>query len=391
VAAYNKNILVFSFFWVLIIGSASYLIGPLIPIISKELKVGLDIIGIAVALSVISKFIATITTGNLIEIFGYKSVYFIGIIFSFIGITGIYFSYSFTVFLVAFFTMALGIGIAHVATLSLVGNYYFKDKTNYLIKLALGNGIAVIVAPLLASLILFLDLEWRNIYIFLLIPQVIIFIMLFFLKIPVAVNKNESVRSLFGVTKKILVNPYFIICAVILILYSTVKDTFFTWFTSYFTFLNIEVSMSSLILAGFGITTFAGMIIKNVLIRRFKERRVLLYGVIISFISLIGIIFVDNLIIKIILIFLFGFGLAATFTITFSLGIEVSKKHAGSVSGLLMACAYPGVIIFQYLSGYLLENFSKNSVLVIDAVLIFFLLISVVMLNYRKAYSGLDR
>ncbi len=260
-----------------------------------------------------------------------------------------------------------------------------------MIKLALGNGIAVIVAPLLASLILFLDLEWRNIYIYLLIPQLIIFILLFFLKIPVAVNKNESVRSLFGVTKKILVNPYFIICAVILILYSTVKDTFFTWFTSYFTFQNIEVSMSSLILAGFGITTFAGMIIKNVLIRRFKERRVLLYGVIISFISIIGIIFVDNLIIKIIMIFLFGFGLAATFTITFSLGIEVSKKYAGSVSGLLMACAYPGVIIFQYLSGYLLENLSKNSVLVIDAVLIFLLLISVVMLNYRKAYSGLDR
>ncbi len=260
-----------------------------------------------------------------------------------------------------------------------------------MIKLALGNGIAVIVAPLLASLILFLDLEWKNIYIYLLIPQSIIFILLFFLKIPVTINKNENVRSLFGVTKKILINPYFIICAVILILYSTVKDTFFTWFTSYFTFLNIEVSMSSLILAGYGVATFAGMIIKNALIRRFKERKVLLYGVIISFISLIGILFIDNLIIKIIMIFIFGFGLAATFTITFSLGIEVSKKHAGSVSGLLMAAAYPGVIIFQYLSGYLLENLSKNSVLVLDAVLVFFLLVSVVMLNYRKAYSGLDR
>jgi len=261
---------------------------------------------------VISKFIATMITGNLVEIFGYKTVYFIGLIFSFLGIIGLYFSYSYTIFLFAFFSLELGIGVAHVSTLSLVGNYYFKDKTNHLIKLALGNGIALIISPLLASIILVTNLDWRCIYIFLLIPQGILIIFLFFLKIPVSIKKNDSLRSLFGVSKKILVNPYFIICAVIIILYATVKDTFFTWFTSYFTFLNIEVSMSSLILSGYGITTFAGMILKNILIRRLNERKVLLYGIIISFISLTGLLFVDNLIIKIILIMLFGFGLAAT-------------------------------------------------------------------------------
>jgi predicted MFS family arabinose efflux permease len=285
--------------------------------------------------------------------------------------------------------LELGIGVAHVVTLSLVGNYYFKDKTNHLIKLALGNGVALIISPLLASIILMTNLDWRYIYIFLLIPQSILIILLFFLKIPVTIKKNESLRSLFGVSKKILVNPYFIICAVIIILYATVKDTFFTWFTSYFTFLNIEVSMSSLILSGYGITTFAGMILKNILIRRFKERKVLLYGIIISFISLTGLLFLDNLILKIVLILLFGFGLAATFTITFSLGIEINKKYAGSVTGLLMAATYPGVIIFQYLSGYLLEHLSKNSVLVLDTVLVFFLLVSVVVLNYKKAFKSL--
>lgn len=389
-AVYKKNILVFSFFWVFIIGTATFLIGPLIPIISKELSVRLDMIGLAISFGIISKFIATMITGNLIEIFGYKTVYFIGIIFSFLGIIGLYFSYSYTIFLFAFFALELGIGVAYVATLSLVGNYYFKDKTNHLIKLALGNGVALIISPFLASIILMVNLDWRYIYIFLLIPQGILFILLFFLKIPVTIKKNESLKSLFGVSKKILINPYFIICAVIIILYSTVKDTFFTWFTSYFTFLNIEVRVSSLILSGYGIMTFAGMILKNVLIRRFKERKVLLYGVIISFISITGLLFVDNLILKIVLIMLFGFGLAATFTITFSLGIEINKKYAGTVSGLLMAAAYPGVIVFQYLSGYLLEHLSKNSVLILDTVLVFFLLIVVVVLNYRKAFKSLD-
>ncbi len=188
-AVYNKNILIFSFFQVLIIGSASYLIGPLIPIISKELNVGLDIIGIAISFSVIAQFIATMVSGNLIEIFGYKTVYFIGIVFSLLGITGLYFSYSYMIFLFAFLLMQLGIGIVHVGTLSLTGNYYFNDKTNHLMKLATGNAIAFIISPLLASVILIADLDWRYIYIFFLIPQGILFILLFLLKIPVEVKK----------------------------------------------------------------------------------------------------------------------------------------------------------------------------------------------------------
>jgi len=52
------------------------------------------------------------------------------------------------------------------------------------------------------------------------------------------------------------------------------------------------------------------------------------------------------------------------------LGIGINKKYAGSVTGLLMAAAYPGVIIFQYLSGYLLEHLSKNSVLILDIILV---------------------
>ena len=103
--------------------------------------------------------------------------------------------------------------------------------------------------------------------------------------------------------------------------------------------------------------------------------------------TITGLIFVDNLIAKIILILVFGFGLSAIFTITFSLGIEVNKKYAGSVSGLLMAMAYPGVIVFQYISGYMLENLSANSVLILDTVLVFFLLVSVVVLNYRGIFK----
>ena len=381
---YKKNILYFSFFQVLVIGSASYLIGPIIPIISKELNIGLDIIGLAISLSIIAQFITTLLAGNFIEKFGYKIVYFIGIVFGIFGITGLYFFNSYIIFILAFILLQLGIGVIHVSTLSLVGNYYYKDKTNNLIKLALGNAIAFIISPLLVSIILIVNLNWRYIYIFFLIPQALLFGLLFFLKLPIAIKSDENIKSLFNVSKKVLSNPYFILCSIIILIYSAVKDTFFTWFTSYFTVFNIKVGISSLFLAGYGISTLAGMLIKNKVIKRFKEKKVLLFGIIISFISLIGIFFLDNLILKNILIFLFGVGFSGSFTITFSLGIEVNHKYTGSVGGILVASSFPGVIIFQYLSGYFSEHLSRNSVLIIDMILLFCLLISVLILDSKR-------
>jgi len=123
------------------------------------------------------------------------------------------------------------------------------------------------------------------------------------------------------------------------------------------------------------------MLIKRKVIRRSEEKTVLLVSIIIS---LIGIFFLDNLILKNILIFLFCIGISGSFTITFSLSIEGNHQYTGSASRFLVALSFPGVIILQHISGYLSEHVSKNSVLIIDIILIFNLLIFVIILQFKR-------
>lgn len=48
------------------------------------------------------------------------------------------------------------------------------------------------------------------------------------------------------------------------------------------------------------------------------------------------------------------------------------------------AAAYLGSIIFQYVSGFMSEHFSKNSVLYIDISLLFIIFILAIVINNKK-------
>ena len=207
----NNKILVFSFFRLFITGISFALIGPLIPIISKDLNVGLDYIGSALSLSVFGLLITALITGNLIEAFGYKKIIFIGSLLNIFGCLGLYFSYNYIVFLISYFLLQIGTGIATFSIFSLVGNYYSDKKTGSLIKAVIGNSLAYVVSPLLASIVLNMGLSWRFFYIYILAAQIILLVWLILLKIPKSIKVKRDIKSLFSINKKIYSNPNFIL------------------------------------------------------------------------------------------------------------------------------------------------------------------------------------
>ena len=143
-------------------------------------------------------------------------------------------------------------------------------------------------------------------------------------------------------------------------------NTFFVWFTSYFTSLEIGVDTSSLFLSIYGLAVLIGMLLRKKLIQYFKRKRILLFSFTISIFLLIGVLFIGNLVIKNILIFLFGMSMAGNFSITFSISSEFFPRHTNSASGIIVAFSNLGVMVFQYTSGYFSEYYSRNSVLYID-------------------------
>jgi len=362
----KNKILVFSFFRLFITGVACTLVGPLIPIISGDLNVGLDYMGSVLSLSVFGLFITALATGNLIEVFGYKRIIFLGSLLNIFGCLGLCFSYHHIIFLIAYFLLQVGAGIVGFSVFSLVGRHHSGRKTGSLIKVVIGNSMSIIISPLLASAVLSTGLNWRFLYIYISTAQIILLIWLLLLKIPKGAKVKRGLKSLFSINKKISSSPY------------------------YFSNLNIDINISSLFLASYGLAAVTGMLIKNKVVKHVSEKRVLLFSAIVSFAALTGVLFSSDLILKNILIFLFGAAIAGNFTITYSIGTDLHPEYANFTSGFLIASANLGVMVFQYLGGYFSEHFSKSSVMYMDILLAFVFLVFVLILNVGKKFPGVS-
>ena len=382
----QNQILVFAFSQVLVLSVSRQFIGPLIPLISEELEVGLDFIGSAISLSVFALFLVSISVGNLIELIGLKKVLYIGLGVSVAGSIMLYFSHSFPIFIVAYFLLQLGVGVLIIGNLSIIGNLYSTRRASSMIKVNMGNTIGFIIAPLIVSLMLFIKIDWHNFYLFSLILLFALVIFLWKLKVPKMVRVGSNLKTLFVANRRIISNTNFIMCGVIIFFYVSVMNTFFMWFTSYFQSIDIEIDISSLFLAIYGAALFIGMVLRSKLIKHFREKRILLFSFIASFFLLVGILFIQDLIFKNILIFLFGIAIAGNFSITFSIASELFPEYANSASGLMVAFANLGVMVFQYLSGYFSEYYSKNSILYINITILLVLIILTSILNYHKKF-----
>jgi predicted MFS family arabinose efflux permease len=161
-------------------------------------------------------------------------------------------------------------------------------------------------------------------------------------------------------------------------------DTFFTWFTSYFAALNIEVSKSSLFLALYALSLFIGMIIKNQLIKKVEEKKLLMWGILLSFVFMLLIFFIRDLIIKNIMLFIYGLCITGNFSFMMILLFNLGSKYTSSIAAYGHAAIYLGSIVFQYLSGFMSERFSKNSVFYIDMSLLFIIFILAIVINNKK-------
>ncbi|MHB1275871.1 MAG: hypothetical protein ACYCXQ_11620 [Candidatus Humimicrobiaceae bacterium] len=77
----TKKILIYSFAQRMILGISAGLVGPLIPIIAKDLNIGLDKIDAAISFSIIAIFITAIILNNFIDILCFKKVLIAELVF----------------------------------------------------------------------------------------------------------------------------------------------------------------------------------------------------------------------------------------------------------------------------------------------------------------------
>jgi len=380
----TKKVLIYSLAQRMVLGISTGLVGPLIPIIAKDLNIGLDRIGATISFSILAILITAIVLNNFIDNLGFKKVLIAGLVFLSSGALGIFLSKTFIFFIVFYFLYQLGIGILSITIYSIIGSVLFEEKSRRIMQTSIYYSIGGIIAPLLVSLFVGVKLNWQLIFLSLVIIQIMLGIFLISIKIPKIIKPQKNIKNLFSIDKKIIFNSFFIIIGFMIFLYSAVMDTFFTWFTSYFEALNVEVFKSSLFLALYSMSLFIGLIIKNQLIKKIEEKKILMWGILLSFVFMILIFFIRNLIIKNIMLFIYGVCITANFSFMVILSLNLGSKYASSIAAYTHAAAYLGSIIFQYVSGFMSEHFSKNSVFYIDISLLFIIFILAIVINNKK-------
>lgn len=380
----TKKVLIYSLAQRLVLGISTGLVGPLIPIIAKDLNIGLDRIGATISFSILAILITAIVLNNFIDNLGFKKVLIAGLVFLSAGSLGIFLSKTFIFFIVFYFIYQLGIGILSITIFSIIGSMHFEEKSVRIMQMSIYYTIGSIIAPLLVSFFIGVKLNWQLIFLSLVIIQIMLGVFLISIKIPKIIKPQKNIKNLFSIDKKIIFNSFFIIIGFMIFLYIAVMDTFFTWFTSYFEALNIEVFKSSLFLALYSVSLFIGLIIKNKLIRKIEEKKILMWGILLSFVFMILIFFIRNLIIKNIMLFFYGICITGNFSFMVILSLNLGSKYASSIAAYTHAAAYLGSIIFQYASGFMSEHFSKNSVFYIDISLLFIIFILAIVINNKK-------
>src|SRR3989304_3483713 len=224
----TKKVLIYSLAQRMVMGISGGLVGPLIPIIAKDLNIGLDRIGAAISFSILAILITAIVLNNFIDNLGFKKVLIAGLVFLSSGALGIFLSKTFIFFIVFYFIYQLGIGILSITIFSIIGSMHFEEKSCRIMQTSIYYSIGSIIAPLLVSFFVGVKLNWQLIFLSLLIIQIMLGIFLISIRIPKIIKPQKNIKNLSTYQKKIISISFFTSRSIIIYIYPAVMDTFFT-------------------------------------------------------------------------------------------------------------------------------------------------------------------
>ena len=260
----NLLFVIFIFF-----GIASTLIDPLIPVISRQLNIGFDQIGLILFAGSALSLVATFLGGRLSDKYDIKKIILVGLILLTAGFFayGIYLSIFILIITVVFFRV--GYGTLDSSIHAYVSKLYFGDHSPIFIRLDFFWYVGAIIGPLVISVFLFLNIDpkWAFLVFAFLTLVIIVFFYISYSGVSgVRSEKNKEDDGIFRTDHKnkksytgktetsylvIIKNPIIVLVCTGLFFYIGIFSILSTWLTTYFTDYNIPVSFGSAILSVF--------------------------------------------------------------------------------------------------------------------------------------------
>lgn len=379
------------FYYITILyGIAAISIDPLIPIISRELSIGYDRIGLILLTGYVFSLISTLITGILCDKVNLKKVILAGLAILFLGFLIFGFKISVIIFIISLILQKSGYGSIDSSMHSVVAKVYHNMHAPIFIKIDIMFYIGAIISPLLISFLLFFNISYR--YVFFLFAAVItILAFLLFLNLKkidikkiIMENQNRSETeesSGISVKKKRLNAIIILSCLVMFFSMGSLAGTS-SWFTTYLSTFNISVAYGSIGLSAMWGVSVLSLIGILKIFKKTNEITLLISG------GVLGVIFISvaalstNIIIKLVFLLLHAGCYSCFFSMLTSIATYEAHKSKGYVLGLIITCAFSGSIIFQPVLGYFAQYLGSGSIIYVLITGYFISLVFLILLFY---------
>ena len=383
----NKNLRLFYLSYI-VMGFTIPIFDPLYPYFSKNFHVGYDKIGIVFFFGSLTGIISIVVAGMISDIFPLRKIFLWSFGISFAGFAVFNFFQNFAGLIATVIIVNIGMMIFWPAVYSKVFHDYNENYSVMYVKLDRFYYLATALGPLLISLLLYLNLSPRYIFSLLFLLFLLLFILFYILykdktsNIPPAYNdisdledfnkniktnlsedtvseKNKESNSI--VKKKIkFFSPTVILTNLSLMLFAGVLTGTSSWLTTYFTSFNIAISFSSILVSVYWVFTFIGLQIILKTLNYLIEEKILLYGGIISVISLTCFSFINIIYVKIIFLVMIAMPISGIYALCCAITVRANPKSVGAASGFSVGMGLAGGLIVQPLIGFVAQYVSKS-------------------------------
>ena len=370
----------------LLFGLTQNIPGPLIPVFTVDFNIGFDQIGLIFFIGLFFGMSSAIIFGQLSDKYSRKLIISLGIVILSVGILGILFSFSSISFAIFYSLLNFGFGCLEAGITTGIAELGNENRSQMLTNFTKFVGLGAFIGPLLLFLLLYFGVPWRVIFIIVFVFLILLLFLFLRINYPIQYLHNEDK---FKLKIRDLINPVTISGAFALFFHNGVLNLFGSWLTTYFTNFGVLVKYSSIVVAFYWLSVMIGSILTRKIIRKIDEK---IYIIIASFLSvmvLLVIIFAEIIIIKVIFSFLLGLFMGGIFPVLISILFSTSPNITGRIFSFLGFFGYGSIMVFQFLTGYFVENFGKEYALYIQLVnsfLCFLLIMLMIGLNKKSKF-----
>ncbi len=317
----------------------------------------------------------SVPTGLLMNKIGRKNTVMLSMAITFLAMLVPLIAYNFTVILVAFALLGIGNTIIQVALNPLLTNVVSGDKLAS--SLTLGQfvkAIAAFLGPIIAGFAAGSMGNWKLIFPLYAVITLLSTIWLWSTSIikEEQEEKNVSILGCFSLLKDSYILAFFVGILLVVGIDVGLNITIPKFLMER---CSIPLEQAALGISLYFVARTVGTFLGAIILAKYAPAKIFVYSIILGVFGFIGMLFVTNLVVLSVFIFIVGFACANLFSIIFTYALKRQPERANEVSGLMIMGVSGGAIalFLGMVSDYVGSQMGGVAVLLVCLLYFFYL------------------